>query len=346
MLKRLLLCLAALLAAPAVAFAQAASITIPLPPPSGGLICQGGFVYSYSGPSGTQFTYLLGGTPCTGGPFPFTLAGGTGGGGFFHAYSHVADGPNSIQFQSYRAALDLASIDVEGADRFSITGDADTVGGAGTYFDSTGVDGERVEGKYEKRWRPFEGQRTRALIDLPVQATVLNGSGDVAGGALLSGGLEIPVQPNWSISPRAAFGGAAGSDAFGDDGVTGTVSATSRYRFPQVGRGDLVLGNMIAYTGDSALGRNNVVFRNGIAYQWPLKQMMFGRQVSVRASYVNTYIAGDAVGIDLYHEVALNFGVRLREQDIRNKFEALRFGILYTNASDYNAVTLTVGYRF
>ena len=121
---------------------------------------------------------------------------------------------------------------------------------------------------------------------------------------------------------------------------------SSRYRFPQIGRGDLVLGNAVIYTGESLNGTQNVAFRNGIAYQFPIKSLMFGRQTSIRFSYTNTYIAGDAVAFDLVHEFAVNFGVRLREQDIRNRFEALRIGLLYTHADNYDAGTVTLGYRF
>ena len=128
--------------------------------------------------------------------------------------------------------------------------------------------------------------------------------------------------------------------------MLGNLSLGSRYRFPQVSRGDLVVGDMIAYTGESGYGNQNAILRNGVAYQWPLKQMMFGRQVSARISYVNTWITGNAVPYRDYNELAVNFGVRMREQDVRSRFELLRVGLLYTNAENYNAITLTAGYRF
>lgn len=341
-MKRLSLAIAvvaALALAPVVAQAQPAIITVATPPGPGGLICSGGFVYSFVGTDTTTGLnrYALGGSTCG--------ATGASTGVLGHAYYPVTDGPNSVQFTSARVALDLESIDVEGAARFD-PGDADTVGGAVTYYDAPGTQGERLEGRYEKNWRPFEGDRTRAIVNLPVTGIVENNSGQVAGAGLLSGGLEIPVAANWSLTPRAGIGGATGPAVFGGDGILGTVSLTSRYRVAQVSRGDLVIGNMISYTGDTAFGNNNVIFRNGVAYQWPLKHMMFGRQVSARVSYVNTYITGDPVGIDDYHELAINFGVRMREQDVRSRFELLRFGILYTHADTYDAVTATVGYRF
>jgi hypothetical protein len=356
--KKYLSALAAVFAAPSLAHAQAAQITTNIPPPPSGLICVGsttlttpgnGFVYAFSSPApGGQFTYNLGGSPCAGTILNFSIVSGGGhSSGSFHAYQGLYGGPNSAQFLAVREALDLESIQAEGEARFDfdVEGDADTVGYTGTYFDAPGTEGWRHEARYEKNYRPFEGQRTRGLVNIPVQAVFVNDKTNFNG--VVSGGLEFPVQPNWSVTPRVAVGGSSGSDFFGGDGYVGTVSVTSRYRFPQVGRGDLVLGNTILATAESQNDTQNVVFRNGLAYQFPLQRRVMGRQSTFRASYVNTQIEGDQVGIDSYHEFAVNLGVRMREQDVRNKFELLRFGFLYTVADgDYQAGTFTVGYRF
>jgi hypothetical protein len=155
------------------------------------------------------------------------------------------------------------------------------------------------------------------------------------------------VQPNWSLTPRLAVGASSGSDFYGGDGYVGTASLTSRYRFAQVGRGDLVLGNTVLFTTENQNDTQNVVFRNGLAYQFALQRRVFGRQSTFRASYVNTRVEGDAVGIDDYHEFAMNLGVRMREQDVRNKFELLRFGFLLTPGRlRLPGRDAHVGYRF
>ena len=337
-MRFLAVAIAALFALPSIVFAQAASVTGPTPPPQNGLICVGGFVYSYSGTVNGVSSYLFGGSTCGG----TTNTSGV----YQHALHPVVDGPNSLQYTSAKEALDLASIDVEGDARFSDQSDADTVGGALSYFDAPGTDGEKLEGRYERNWRPFEGQRTRGLLNVPVDAIVDNRTGQAAVGALASGGLEFQAAPGWSVTPRAAVGAATGDSFLGGDGVLGSLSLGSRYRLPQVGRGDLVIGNMVAVTADSRSHNEDFMLRNGAAYQFPIKQLFFGRQMSARISYVNTYVGGDGIGIHDYHELAVNFGVRLREQDARNRFELLRFGILYTHADKYDAATLTLGYRF
>lgn len=357
-MKKVLVALAVLFAAPTIAHAQAATITVNIPPPPGGLICAGGsvsfttpgegFVYSFSSPApGGQFTYNLGGSPCVGTTLSFTIGHSGGSTGSFHAYEGLNGGPNSAQFQAIRSSLDLAEIQDEGDARFDldVEGDADTIGYAGTYFDAPGVDGWKHEVRYARSFRPIEGSRTRAVITIPVQAVVVNDKTNLIG--TLAAGMEHPVTSGWSLSPRVSISGSTGSDFFGGDGYVGTASLGSRYRFPQIGRGDLVLGNLIAFTAESENDTQNVVFRNGLAYQFPLQQRIFGRQSTMRASYVNTQIEGDPVGIDSYHEVAVNLGVRLREGEARNKFELLRFGFIYTRAdSDYQSGTFTVGYRF
>jgi len=98
----------------------------------------------------------------------------------------------------------------------------------------------------------------------------------------------------------------------------------------------------------------NYVLRNGLAYQLPLKSRIFGRQSSLRASYVFTYNGGDqGLAYRELHEFGLNFGVRTREAEQKNGFEQMRIGVLYTHArnvydtkSGYDAFTLTAGYRF
>jgi hypothetical protein len=274
-------------------------------------------------------------------------------------YEPIYGSTNSAQFRFFSTALDMASVQAEGADRFTEQGDADVIGGAFTHWEAPLQAGNRYEVHYQKAWRPFEGQRTRALVDAPVD--VITFKGDAETTAVLSGGLETPVNDNWSLTGRAAYGAAWVPNSLGVDGGIALASLGSRYRFPQIGRGDLVLGNMISYshTVNGFLTRKdpfygatqNWTYRNGLAYQFPIKTMVMGRQASARFSYTYTYVAGDQVAQRGYNEIAMNFGVRNRESTAKNKFDLLRFGFLFNWGQNIGGQpikegTLTVGYRF
>ena len=268
--------------------------------------------------------------------------------------------PNSMQFQAVSTALDLNTLDPE--DGYDVGGDADTIGGAFTYFGAGGQEGQRYEGRYQRQSRLGEGTRARLLIDLPIAALHADGIGTAVYGTL-NGGIELPVKPNWLVTPRLAYGNLQAGRNFFYDGELGTVSVTSRYKLPQVGRGDLTIGNMVAYahTLNTFLSHQPgytdsdvFTFRNGLAYQLPLKRRMFGRQTSLRGSYVFTYTTGETgIAFKQIHEVGLNIGVRTREAEQKNRFEQMRIGLLYTHGTNefsgkagYDAATLTVGYRF
>ncbi len=272
----------------------------------------------------------------------FALGGPVlGGGGNELLYGH----PNSVQYSAIRSALDLENVDVEGPARFTDEGDADTIGGAFTQFWVNGFRGQRFEGRFEKSWRPFSGSRTRAIVDVRATGVLVGSEG--SGTGLVTGAVEFAAKPNWSITGRVGIGAVVASKYFGSGGALYTASATSRWRAAQLGRGDLVIGNSVVFTGITTTGgTKNAIFRSGVAYQFPLKGLVFGRQTSMRLSYANSYIVGDPVRYDNYHEFAVNFGVRLRQNEIRNRFESLRIGAIYTHASNYNSATLTVGYRF
>lgn len=291
----------------------------------------------------------------------------TPGGSYYGIYATEPryGSPNSMQFQAVSTSLDLASLDpdADAAGGFEPEGDADTIGGAFTYFDAGKQDGERYEGRYQHASRLGEGTRARLLIDLPVAVLHAGQGGGTAVYGTLNGGVELPVKPNWLITPRLAYSNLqAGKDYF-YDGELATASVTSRYKIGQLGRGDLTIGNMLAYshTVDTFLARQPgyagadfFTLRNGLAYQLPLKNRMFGRQTSVRASYVFTYTTGEpGLAFRQIHEFGINIGVRTREAEQKNRFEQMRIGLLYTHGKNefsgqasYDAATLTLGYRF
>lgn len=278
-------------------------------------------------------------------------------------YLATVGSPNSLQHAAVTTALDLSEPDADGG--FDMPeGDADTIGAAFTYWGAAGQEGQRYELRYQKQFRPFEGSRARVLVDPVLNILHANKVGTAIMGTL-SAGVEIPVQPNWLITPRIAYGV---TDAPLDFGTTSreivTLSATSRYKIAQVGRGDLTIGNMVAWSTTTKLGiaktpafymkENVFAFRNGLAYQLPFKGRMFGgRQGSARVSYMWTKLTDDPQSYENVHEAAISIGIRTREVEQKSRSEQLRIGLLYTHGTssfshdfDYDAVTLTVGYRF
>jgi hypothetical protein len=289
----------------------------------------------------------------------------TDGGPYYPTYGS----PNSVQFQAVKVALDLEDIQPEGADRMGPEGDSDTIGGALTYWGVPGQTGERYDGHYQHARRVWKGSRARLVIDVPINVlhagTITSpfGSlkGDTATLGTVSVGLELPAKPNWIVTPRVSYGVAAAGDYFGGNGELATASLSSRYQIRQVGRGELIIGNDVSYTHSAKLITSqhfyaptvNWVFRNGLAYQLPLKSRMFGRQSSLRASYVFTVTTTNPVLYKHEHELGLSIGVRTREAEQKNGFEQLRIGVIYTHSafayapySRYDAGTVTLGYRF
>jgi hypothetical protein len=285
------------------------------------------------------------------------------------AYYPTYGSPNSVQFQAVTTALDLQDIQPEGEARLGPEGDSDTIGGAITYWGVPGQTGQRYDGHYQHARRVFKGSRARLVIDVPVNVihagTITSPFGSIKGATAelgtVSVGLELPAMPNWIITPRVSYGVAVAGDYFGGNGELATGSLTSRYQIGNIGRGELVIGNSVAYTHSAKLLASqqffaptiNWVFRNGLAYQLPLKSRMFGRQSSFRASYVFTVTTQDPVTYKHEHELGLSIGVRTREAEQKNGFEQLRIGVLYTHSSyayaansGYDAGTLTLGYRF
>lgn len=288
-------------------------------------------------------------------------------------------GSNSMQFQAASVALDLADMEVDSADANADTGNSDTIGGTFTYGKAGFQKSQRYELRYQHARRIREGSRARLLIDLPLSITHANAfdltfnlggppttyrsPGGTAVYGTLSAGIELPVTPNFLVTPRVAYSNLQAGAYFAYDAELVTASVTTRYKLPQVGRGDLTFGGMVAYSHqvDTFLSKQPFFFnedywtlRGGLAYQLPLKARMFGRQSSIRASYVFTYLTGQPFMMyKQVHEVGLNIGIRTREAEQKNRFEQMRIGVLYTRSTNEftsrahsDAVTMTLGYRF
>ncbi|WP_353230186.1 hypothetical protein [Novosphingobium sp.] len=288
--------------------------------------------------------------------------------------------PTSMPVQNAQVALDLFNIQAEGTDTQTPDGDSDTIGGAFTYGKAGLQKLERYDLHYQHARRIGEGSRMRFLLDVPVNiihadlftATFPNGAGGTFtanfGGATavygtVNAGIEVPVKPNFTLTPRASYSNLQTSTYFGKGGERAGASITSRYKFAQVGRGDLVIGGMVDYSHTLKLGLAKQLFfqpqglwtlRGGLAYQMPLKSRMFGRQSSFRASYVFTALTGiDHLPYNQIHELGISIGVRTREAEQKSRFEQIRMGLLYTHSpstitsqANYDAATLTLGYRF
>ena len=95
-------------------------------------------------------------------------------------------------------------------------------------------------------FRMFEGGRALLKFDLPVSYSEVNGARAVT--AQLAVGLEVPViDQKWSLEPRVGYG-ITGSDQLGSVGHILSTSVASRFVLRNVGRGNVVIGNMVGYT--------------------------------------------------------------------------------------------------
>ena len=287
--------------------------------------------------------------------------------------------PNSMPVQNAQVALDMFDVQPEGAAAFTPEGDSDTVGGAFTYGKAGLQKVERYDLHYQHARRIGEGSRARFLLDVPVSIEHANsftlvdtfttppttfkiGPGTAVYGTI-NAGVEFPVTPNFLVTPRIDYSNLQADDYFGKGAEQLGASVTVRYRLAQVGRGDLVFGGMGAYQHNVKTFLAKQAFfspdhlwtlRGGLAYQLPLKHRMFGRQTSLRMSYVFTYLTGiPFMSYQKIHEVGASIGVRTREAEQKNRFEQIRVGLLYTHtdnqftsAASYDALSLTLGYRF
>jgi hypothetical protein len=122
-----------------------------------------------------------------------------------------------------------------------------------------------------------------------------------------------------------------------------------------LGRGRLVIGNMVGYGAtlappgidtDLNPGLRNWSFRNGMAYEMPLKMAIGGRLTSLRASYGFTAYAGDKLRNNTFHEATLSIGLRGREETVRATRDLIRLNFNTVQARDYHSYSAGLGFRF
>ncbi|MBA4354373.1 MAG: hypothetical protein C0409_06735 [Novosphingobium sp.] len=273
----------------------------------------------------------------------------------FSPVDPLVGNPLSLQGSMVRSALDLAEgdslVEMDPAAGANSSGDpwiigATFAGGSAGRFDIT-----RVDARIAKGWRVFEGNRARLKLDLPFSFTRIKGATAYNGQIGLA--LEVPVKTNWSLEPRVSYGLVYS----GDQGSVGHMvqgSIASRYVIRGLGRGQLVIGNMVGYSstlktpGDINLNPDikNWVFRNGAAYELPLKMRIMDRSTSMRASYTFTKFAGDKLFNNNFHEGTISFGLRGREDTPKQFRDVMRLIFSTVQAKNFSTYTAGLGFRF
>lgn len=276
----------------------------------------------------------------------------------FSPVDPLAGNPGSLQSTMVRSALDLSVGDSlieeeDGNGGANTAGDPWIVGASYTTGSAGRFDIDRIDGRIQRSFRIFEGNRALLKFDLPFNYSRISGSKGYS--AQLGVGLEFPViARKWSLEPRVAYGAVYSADA-GSAGNIVQASVTSRYVVGGIGRGRLVIGNMIGYsTTLDPIGTQanlnpdlkNTVLRNGVAYELPLKTRLGGRSASVRASYGFTKLLGSELRNDNFHEATLSFGIRGREESVRAARDLIRFNLSTIQAKGYSTYTAGIGFRF
>lgn len=266
----------------------------------------------------------------------------------------LAGNPFSLQSSLARSALDLSSgdslIEQGGANNAGdpwIVGASVSSGSAGR-FNMTRVDARVLRG-----FRVLEGKRALLKVDMPFSYSRTKGAEAFTGQVGI--GMEVPViAQRWSLEPRVGYG-VVYSSAQGSVGhiLQGTVA--SRYVLNGVGRGHFVIGNMVGYSSTLATpftdynldpGVKSWVFRNGLAYELPLKLRAGGRMASLRASYNFTFYEGTKLYNNNFHEMTVSFGVRGREESVRAGRDLFRINFNTIQSGNFSAYTGGIGFRF
>jgi hypothetical protein len=267
----------------------------------------------------------------------------------------VAGNPDSLQASLVRSGLDLNSGDsaIEGGAE-QVETDPWLVGAMYSSSSSGRFSTDRIDARLQRSFRVLEGRRTLLKLEAPFTYSDTEGAKTYRAG--LGVGLEIPIIPSrWSLEPRLAYG-VTGSAELISLGHIVSASVASRYRIDGIGRGYLLIGNMIGYTltlptnfggaPDVNPDLQNVVFRNGLAYEMPLKTQIAGRGASMRGSYTFTNYTGDDLYTNEFHEVTLSLGVRAREGVARTSGDLIRLNVGGVFGKDYDSYSLGFGFRF
>jgi hypothetical protein len=270
----------------------------------------------------------------------------------------LAGNPGSLQAQLTRSALDLTNGDSlveqdEQPDGANTPNDPWLIGATYNVGSAGRFDIDRVDARVQRSFRIFEGNRALLKFDLPFNYARINGIDSYS--AQIGVGLEVPlVGRKWSVEPRIGYG-AVYSENAGSLGHILQGSITSRYVINGLGRGRLIVGNMVGYaqTLDTPGTQANInpdlknwSLRNGLAYDLPLKARLFSRGSSVRASYAHTQYLGSELRNNSFHEATISFGIRGREDSVRASRDLIRINFSTIQARGYNTYSAGIGFRF
>lgn len=273
----------------------------------------------------------------------------------FSPVDPLVGNPYSLQGTMARTALDLTEgdslVEIDPSSGANSAGDPWVIGATFATGSAGRFDITRIDGRVAKGWRVFEGNRARLKLDIPFAFTRVKGATAYNGQLALA--LEVPVQQNWSLEPRVSYGLAYSADQ-GSVGHILQGSLASRYVIRGLGRGHLLLGNMVGYSstlktpGDINLNPEvkNWVFRNGLAYELPLKMRLMDRATSMRASYTFTNFEGSKLYNNNFHEATISFGLRGREDTPKQFRDVVRVIFSTVQAKGFSTYTAGLGFKF
>lgn len=168
--------------------------------------------------------------------------------------------------------------------------------------------------------------------------------------------VGIPVTDSWVLTPTVLYG-ATGSVDMGSVGQVMTGSLVSSYKIG-MSSGTLGIGNMVGYSqtvkfysGDYAFdpGIKNLVFKNGLSYEFDLDGMAKGANLNLFA--VNTQYTGTNLYMDSYNEFGFSFGLTKTSKSTPDSKIAqitsdLRLGVTYLASDKSDGFKVNFGYKF
>jgi hypothetical protein len=265
--------------------------------------------------------------------------------------------PNSLQGSLNRAVLNLDEPSEVLDEAIAVRRESDPsgwmVGGRIGTYSSLNSDTTFAEGVVERSFRLGEGSRSLFKVSAPFNFSKYD-NGDTQSSATGRIAYEKAIlSGKWAVEPSAAIGYVFQSGAL-DSGALYTVGVSSRYKIAPVGRGHIIIGNAITYSSTIPIENDsiktaevaNTAFRNGVAYQMPVGERVFGRQTWLRASYTYTNLTGDDVFLDKYHDVSVSYGFGSKESTVRQAADTFRIGLSGVFGKEFNSYSLNLGYRF
>jgi hypothetical protein len=264
--------------------------------------------------------------------------------------------PDSTNAQAMTEALDL-DFDFDGHGRKGVT---TSIGS----FEAGAEDGARASLSY-RHVVPLSGLGgARLAISVPlhyVRADDVPGqwlAGHGRASAWSAGvrlGLQIPLSPNWWITPAISYTAMDADRLLGGDGEMTTSSLSTNGRIPGILGGEVQLAGLVGYsravrtglTGQDAADysrQRNGWLSAGIAYQAPM-----GRDMALRTDYSFTHGGKDSLAYDNTHRASL----MLKFLPVSESARAVSIGLTYVRAehalpgmADYKSLSLTGSIAF